>query len=961
MSTVLGPRTADDPRTAHLWQANLDALRKSEWPWADALAAAEPVAGNLEENENRPPLPEAGNLFVDPGRRFDRLAELLDELDIHQSVYVLDSDLAALAAGLRQADLSVAIGKERLHLFSGDDPAQAALDHFHRNQLSAVPDHLLTLTADEGRFRVLRERATQIVTTLLEVAVGQLTETGAISDPYAVARLADEVLTKQPGEPTAAAHLANSLRRLGIDDPAIELMDAVIEQIGAQPELTALREQLQPGRGRVDLASRRGLFEANLAALRVSDPDAADIVDESGLPDSLVLFRDVNLNYQCGLRTADGWHWAAALNDHRGALDIVREQIGDYDQIAPNQMVCGVSLGGVLRAAYDATARSYYEHKGVVYVVEPRPWWVRLIFHLNDWTDLLAGGRVLWFLGSGGGRRLVDLLRETPQLNLPKCQLVLRTYHDAFGASAPCKIDRLRREFSDTVLARQARLGDFYGARDPDEWTRIFSATADRPPRVLSLTTRHSTFIQHSTRDMLAAFAALGCETRMLIESDDRHALTARYIGEQVEQFRPDLVMVIDHHRHEYKSAMPAHVPFVCWIQDRLPNLFDAEASAKLGSRDYTVGHCRIECCTRHGYDSDQFLSLPVFTSADRYHDTPIDEAILAEYACDVSFVSHCPESHDEWFAQQLHSNMPEPLVKLMTVFYRRILAEYEADRCTHFVADLVELLREVEQEVGFAVTTEPERWQLAQQFWRLSDRLFRQSALKWLIGSGLDVRLYGHGWENHPTLASFARGVAENGEQLRAIYQASRINLQVVPYSMTHQRLLDGVAGGGFFLVRHHPNNTSSGSIRAANEYVRDRGFTSTRQLLNSSDPRAQDVLARLRTDTNLLSSQRSEHLLENLRLLAQSDYRWYPDVAFEDLAAITFRSKAELLEKVAHFLADEPHRREIAERMRNVVAERFELTGGMRSVLDFLRDRIAVEPSFSPAACGGSAPKNP
>lgn len=945
MSTGFGPRTADALRTVHFWQANLDALRKSEWPWADALAAAEPIAGNLEDNDDSPSLPDAGNLFVDPGRRFDRLAELLDELDIHQSVYVLDSDLAALAAGLRQADLSVAIGKGRLHLFSGDDPTQAALDHFRCVQLSVVPDHLLTLTADEERSRVLSERVSQIVTTLLEAAVGQLTETGAISDPYAVARLADEVLIKQAGEPTAAVHLANSLRRLGIDDPAIELMDAVIEQVGAQSELTALREQLQPGRGRIDLASRRGLFEANLAALRASNPEAARIVAKSDLPDSLVLFRDVNLNYQCGLRMADGWHWVVALNNHRESLEVIREQVGGYDQIAPNQMICGVSLGGVPRAAYDATAQSYYEHKGVMYIVEPRPWWVRLIFHLNDWTDLLASVRVLWFLGPGGGRRLVDLLGENSQLNLPKYQLVLRTYHEPFGASAPHKIDQLRREFSDTVLARQTRLSDFYGARDYDEWASIFAATADRPLRVLSLTTRHSTFVQHSTRDMIAAFAALGCETRMLIESDDRHALTARYLGEQVEQFRPDLVMVIDHHRHEYKSAMPAHVPFVCWIQDRLPNLLDAEAAAKLGRRDYTVGHCRIECCTQHDYDSDQFLSLPVFTSADRYHNASIDEAILAEYACDVSFVSHCPEGHDEWFAQQLHPNMPEPLVKLMTVFHRRILAEYEADRCMHFVADLVELLREVERDVGFAVTTEPERWQLAQQFWRLSDRLFRQSALKWLIGSGLDVRLYGHGWEKHPTLAPFAHGVAENGEQLRAIYQASRINLQILPYGMTHQRLLDGVAGGGFFLIRRHPANFCGRLYRRAAEYVNAHGFASANDLEQCDAPEACELVRHLARDTELLSSAYRESMTFILKSHSDSGFRWFPDLIFEDMDAVTFDSKSDLLEKAGRFLADEPLRRETAGKMREVVAERFSFRGGMRQVLEFIRDRIAVE----------------
>ena len=98
------------------------------------------------------------------------------------------------------------------------------------------------------------------------------------------------------------------------------------------------------------------------------------------------------------------------------------------------------------------------------------------------------------------------------------------------------------------------------------------------------------------------------------------------------------------------------------------------------------------------------------------------------------------------------------------------------------------------------------------------NDALYRQQALRWAAGAardlGLTLALYGKGWESHPEFAGYARGPVAYGEPLAQLTRRSRINLQIVPYLCLHQRLLDGLMAGGFFLVRAHPADVGPAAL---------------------------------------------------------------------------------------------------------------------------------------------------
>ena len=68
--------------------------------------------------------------------------------------------------------------------------------------------------------------------------------------------------------------------------------------------------------------------------------------------------------------------------------------------------------------------------------------------------------------------------------------------------------------------------------------------------------------------------------------------------------------------------------------------------------------------------------------------------------------------------------------------------------------------------------------------------------------------RIYGRGWEQHPTLAPFAAGVIEHGAPLRCVYRASKLALQLMPSGFLHQRALEALASGTLPLARYCPED---------------------------------------------------------------------------------------------------------------------------------------------------------
>lgn len=71
-------------------------------------------------------------------------------------------------------------------------------------------------------------------------------------------------------------------------------------------------------------------------------------------------------------------------------------------------------------------------------------------------------------------------------------------------------------------------------------------------------------------------------------------------------------------------------------------------------------------------------------------------------------------------------------------------------------------------------------------------------------IAQHMDLALFGSGWDKHPTLASHARGLVENGEELKACYQGATVHLHANEDTHHHQRVYECLASGGNIACFH-------------------------------------------------------------------------------------------------------------------------------------------------------------
>ncbi len=231
---------------------------------------------------------------------------------------------------------------------------------------------------------------------------------------------------------------------------------------------------------------------------------------------------------------------------------------------------------------------------------------------------------------------------------------------------------------------------------------------------------------------------------------------------------------------------------------------------------------------------------------------------------------------------------------------------------------------------------------------WRLGDRIFRHEALTW-IGDWArhnqrSFRIYGNGWDSHPTLSEFAAGPAENGRELVCVYRASAINLQLMPAGFVHQRSLDGLAAGGFFLSRSTPYDLKGITLQELDNRIRELGLGTTRDLLESRDEELQRLM---RAFFGEWLAQIDPNTMDTLNEIRISAELVHPEEVFHDFGRILFDSASQFAEKADYFLSNEAGRRAIAADMRQVVIDHFGYRAAMdrflRAMATYLRETFA------------------
>lgn len=744
------------------------------------------------------------------------------------------------------------------------------------------------------------------------------------------------------GEAQGASRAIRAYAALGLWAPAAALLAGLDSASAPTGELDAIRATIQSqGTGRVDWAACQGRFKRNLAVLLKQDPRFGRVEEAwTASRPHYELFRATDGNYQIA-QAADGGRrqWVPALRDHKAwALQQPLQHQEGVLMPAP-YLFEGLGMGHYFRRVYEASKDTFLGYSCALYVVERDPVAFAISLHLHDWRAMFEDPRVMIFIGEDSLHRLASCLEDDLALPLPGLCVQMPRWSRGLDPAPMEIVGRLAAGRRQAEAAALAKLEQRYADRDAAYWSRRFDEALEgtgQPLRILSAVSIHTTFLQYSLRDATQALEELGCETRLLTEQSNHHVIGNSTYHRVIEEFNPDLFFVLDHLRGPHAAYVPSGLPVFTWDQDLLPHAINAETIRNMGPLDVLASVSAAHCVTKLGCDENRTINCIMPTNPARFSGEAMDEAELEAHRCDVSYVSNASQSPGDFHKEQWEGLGDETSRRVLQAVHDEIRAE--AERCPRVPNERRRAAIDVAAgKLGVRVPERFGNWLGSWYIWRLLDRIFRHQALAWAadwaLENGRALHLYGRGWENHKTLHAFARGVAHNEQELRRIYQASAINLQLIPSGFLHQRAMDGLAAGGFFLSRKACSDQQSAVMQPILARAAEIGVTTLGEPAARADRTLQEALVAYEEETGQHPDPDDDMSLAYLRIAARdpcagSVFPGFERLVFDD--AVSFRRTAD------YFLDNAGERRSVASQMRQVVLERFSYKDTMRRFLD-------------------------
>lgn len=583
-------------------------------------------------------------------------------------------------------------------------------------------------------------------------------------------------------------------------------------------------------------------------------------------------------------------------------------------------------------------------HKPPVYLLTgdlERLW---TVLHVHDWQQMLAEARFPIFAGPDAAAQLREFLIANPVW--PRPQACVRVEQQLWSEDFTVLLNRVNEALSTETRKLATDLEAAFPGVPDRLWAQKLAGSR---LRVLGITSRFTTFLQYSMRDWLAAFAALGHETRLLIEEADHLQLGQWGYARGAADFRPDLVVMIDHFRAEV-SVLPAHVPCVMWVQDRLPNIFTPVAGRAQSRLDFVLGYGRHECVHALNYPPERFMPAPVGVNEERFVPPPLTPDEKRHFGCDVSFVSNCTVPADVLIRQEIDRTEAPQVKKLLADCFDQFRAIYDGGGCVTELPRISAIIHQSMQNAGIQLEDTASLVDFFVQ--RINNALFRHQSLRWVAELDLNLHLWGNGWETNPQFARYARGVAHNERMLCSVYAASAINLQVTPFGAAHQRLYDGLAAGGFFLLRHTDGEDAERIYRRIWRWCEGQRILSGDELLRHANQEISELLDDVATITGEHPTVDISRFYNGMAETASIGFTRTASTLWGQYNRVAFGTREQLHRLIARFLARPEDRMRVTAGMRQRVLEHLTYRRITERLLKFMAGDLASEVSAAQAA---------
>lgn len=615
-------------------------------------------------------------------------------------------------------------------------------------------------------------------------------------------------LGRVESDPEVVLLTVSALVKLGLGGPARELLQ-VRKDLESEVDVDGLRKSLTSVPiGRVPWDRLSGQFEANRSALAEHHPELAERV--LALRESrhrVDLFQTLDGQYHLSTRaTGELRSWLPGLLDHAAVAGLELPLAAG----GPAAVVVGIALSQLIDRAYAATQPDEGAQGVPLFVIDPDVGRLTAWLHVADRTAVLGNERVYFFVGPDALETYERFLKDNEDIAVPDVHLCaswapsLGQQVQQIGQRVTARRNEAFRELTNLHEERERE-------RDADYWSRRLQPGA----RILGFTSRFTTMLQYSMRDIGLAVTELGYEFDVMIEKADHRTHTTLTTSRAVYDADPALVIMINHFRSEHAVSLGS-APVLTWVQDPTDIVLSKKTGTSLGPLDFVCGYYSKRCTTEFGYPKSRYFSAPLPVSTRTFHDGPVDPAEESRYAADMMYVGHLHDTFDEHRAKWRLST-PKRLHPMLDRIDDEVEAMSRSDehlelhRCRPHVARLAK-----EMELPLA---NDDLEKIANFYmYRLYDIRFRRQTLLWVAQwaqtSERVFKLYGRGWSRDPVLGEYAVGAIEHGEPLRRACRCAKLSVQTIPGGYSHQRTYEALASGCLVLGRFVPPDFSHRSL---------------------------------------------------------------------------------------------------------------------------------------------------
>lgn len=357
---------------------------------------------------------------------------------------------------------------------------------------------------------------------------------------------------------------------------------------------------------------------------------------------------------------------------------------------------------------------------------------------------------------------------------------------------------------------------------------QIIGRVRAKKPRVLIVTSLYTNVLQYHARDCMRSLQEKGIPCRMLCEKSRYQNLLLLDYYKAIIEFEPDVLFALDAFFCNLDKTLGNFIS-VNWVQDPMPEIMNKSMPSKLGENVFILNHfISSDAFFEIGYPEEKLIDGPIPANHKKYHPMEMSLDEKNKYGSDICFVCHASDTEGV-LKYLLMGESDEIIAAITTIFiaYREYV--FKTGKLLYRRSEFEKYIRDSLTDLEIKMSDSACAYWAYQLFQSFNQRVYRQALVNWLLEAGYtNIKLWGSGWDDDEKYRPYAMGVAENGETLSKIYQASKIVVGNNVQTSAAARAWESMLSGAFYLANYIPPECDLTDIRkilSADQYVMFNG----------------------------------------------------------------------------------------------------------------------------------------